>query len=380
MATVQSLTKTRMEAIEDASIVDGEIDGSGHLILTTYGGTDIDAGYMLASVPDASTTVKGIVELATSAETITGTDAVRAVTPAGSSAAISAAITAAATPDASTTVKGKVELATDAETITGTDTVRAITPSNLQAKVASATEKGIVELATDAEATTGTDTVRAVTPANLAAAVTTHVTASSTTVSGKVELATSAEAVTGTDTVRAVTPSGLAAVTSLIGRGVIGSQYTNSSTTVASTAGGETAVPAASWVVEPTYVFLIGRLYKLTIGYGPNNDSATACWMTMRVRKGSASTSGTVLNLTYCHNPAGFAGQGASLGAHAYVKNNTGSNVSTKLSMTIQNMSGVGNARFWTGSVTGGDMLSILIEDIGAIADYTDLANMSIQI
>ena len=35
------------------------------------------------SVPDSSTTVKGIVELATSAETLTGTDAVRAVTPAG---------------------------------------------------------------------------------------------------------------------------------------------------------------------------------------------------------------------------------------------------------------------------------------------------------
>lgn len=37
--------------------------------------------------------------------------------------------------DASTTVKGKVELATDAETITGTDTARAITPSNLTAKM-----------------------------------------------------------------------------------------------------------------------------------------------------------------------------------------------------------------------------------------------------
>lgn len=40
-----------------------------------------------ASVPDASTTVKGKVELATSGETITGTDAVRAVTPAGAAAA-----------------------------------------------------------------------------------------------------------------------------------------------------------------------------------------------------------------------------------------------------------------------------------------------------
>jgi hypothetical protein len=37
--------------------------------------------------------------------------------------------------DASTTVKGKVELATDAETITGTDTGRAVTPSNLTGKM-----------------------------------------------------------------------------------------------------------------------------------------------------------------------------------------------------------------------------------------------------
>lgn len=40
--------------------------------------------------------------------------------------------------DASTTAKGIVELATDAETQTGTDTVRAITPSNLTAKEATA--------------------------------------------------------------------------------------------------------------------------------------------------------------------------------------------------------------------------------------------------
>lgn len=43
---------------------------------------------------------------------------------------------AAAVPDASTTVKGIVELATDAETQTGTDTTRAVTPSNITAKEA----------------------------------------------------------------------------------------------------------------------------------------------------------------------------------------------------------------------------------------------------
>ena len=40
-----------------------------------------------------------------------------------------------AVPDASTTVKGIVELATNAETITGTDAARAVTPAALQAKI-----------------------------------------------------------------------------------------------------------------------------------------------------------------------------------------------------------------------------------------------------
>lgn len=72
--------------------------------------------------------------------------------------------------DASTTVKGIVELATSAETITGTDADRAVTPAGLQAKVASVTALGIVELATSAETQTGTDTARAITPAAFRAA------------------------------------------------------------------------------------------------------------------------------------------------------------------------------------------------------------------
>lgn len=82
MATVTGFTAARMLAIEAASVISGAINGSGHLILTKHDASEIDAGYMLASVPDASDTVKGIVELATDAESITGTDAVRAVTPA----------------------------------------------------------------------------------------------------------------------------------------------------------------------------------------------------------------------------------------------------------------------------------------------------------
>jgi microcystin-dependent protein len=82
VALVTGLTKERMLVIEAASVVSGEINGSGHLILTTHGGTEIDAGYALVAIPDASTTVKGVSELATQAETEAHTDATRAVTPA----------------------------------------------------------------------------------------------------------------------------------------------------------------------------------------------------------------------------------------------------------------------------------------------------------
>lgn len=92
MATVTGLTAARMLAIEAASVVDGEIDVNGHLILTRHDASEIDAGYMIASVPDASQTVKGLVELATAAETITGMDDTKAVTPAGFDEAALAAI------------------------------------------------------------------------------------------------------------------------------------------------------------------------------------------------------------------------------------------------------------------------------------------------
>ena len=48
MATIQGLTKDRMLAIEAASIVDGEVDATKHLILTKHDGTTIDAGLVQA--------------------------------------------------------------------------------------------------------------------------------------------------------------------------------------------------------------------------------------------------------------------------------------------------------------------------------------------
>jgi hypothetical protein len=162
-----------------------------------------------ATIPDASTTVKGIVELATAAETQAGTSATLAVTPSGIGVKgdsnptnhdrYTDAEALAAVPDASTTVKGKVELATAAETLAGTSGTLVVTPSGIGAKAdantlnhdrytdaealaavpnASTTVKGIVELATDAETQTGTATTIVITPANLTAATASEATAS----------------------------------------------------------------------------------------------------------------------------------------------------------------------------------------------------------
>ena len=67
-------------------------------------------------------------------------------------------------PDATDSVKGKVELATNAETIDGTDTTKAVTPASLKSLTSSTTRKGLIEIATPTEMTAGTATTLAATP------------------------------------------------------------------------------------------------------------------------------------------------------------------------------------------------------------------------
>ena len=144
--------------------------------------------------PDASTTVRGIVELADDVETITGTDGVRAVTPKGLAALTS-----------TTTRRGLIELATNTETNAGISAVLAVSPAALANRQASEVLTGLVELATDAEVIAGTDTERAVTPAGLASLTATDARR------GLIEIATDAETLARTADDLAVTPSGVAA-------------------------------------------------------------------------------------------------------------------------------------------------------------------------
>ena len=168
----------------------GPVDGQ---VLSWSGTTGLvwSAGVPIA-VPTASTTVKGISELATSEETVTGTDNTRVTTPAG----VKAALDAKSVSDMSTYVvqadlptwtslAGKPAVVAagttqaDARTAIGAGTSNlTIGTTSTTAKAgnytppdASTTVKGIIELATTVDATTGTDTTRAVTPAGLKAAM-----------------------------------------------------------------------------------------------------------------------------------------------------------------------------------------------------------------
>jgi hypothetical protein len=121
-------------------------------------------------------------------------------------------------PEASTTVSGIIKIAADSDVETGTSTTLAVTPAQLKTAItsidiplASTTVAGKIEIATDSDVAAGTDTTKAVTPAQLKTAVTSvDVPLASTTVAGKVQLATAAEALAHTDSTKAVTSVGLA--------------------------------------------------------------------------------------------------------------------------------------------------------------------------
>lgn len=134
-----------------ATTVTTSLSGKASLIHTHAAG-DITSGTIAAvRLPSATETATGIVELATTVETTTGTDTTRVVTPAGvkavtdTKAALShthaaADVTSgtfvpARLPSSTETAIGAVELATSAEVIAGTDTTRAVTPAGQMASV-----------------------------------------------------------------------------------------------------------------------------------------------------------------------------------------------------------------------------------------------------
>ena len=127
MATVTVVTAERTLEIEATSIVDGEINAAGHLILTRHDGTPLDMGAVSGVQLDSGTTYAKADVFSYVGDTDPG------AVPDGS---VWFDTTGPAGPFASETQQGLVELATDAEVIAGVDTQRAVTPAGFAAAYA----------------------------------------------------------------------------------------------------------------------------------------------------------------------------------------------------------------------------------------------------
>lgn len=125
----------------------------------------IDFGDTSFSNPPASTDIAGIVELATDAETIAGTDAQRAVTPHGLWAAVVNWLATRLFWGLSNDGSGS---GLDADLLDGRDSTEFV----LHTDVATEAVAGVIEIASDAETITGVDGLRAVSPKGLFASVT----------------------------------------------------------------------------------------------------------------------------------------------------------------------------------------------------------------
>jgi hypothetical protein len=82
MAEVTSYTKAYLDSILGDLVKTGAIDEDGNMTLTTQDGTVLPVGTVLETLPTASTSLPGIIEIAGSGDITTGTDTTKAVTPA----------------------------------------------------------------------------------------------------------------------------------------------------------------------------------------------------------------------------------------------------------------------------------------------------------
>jgi hypothetical protein len=167
MANASSTTLATSSAIK--TYIDGQVGELGNL----EGGWDASSGSFPVGSTPVSGTKKGDYWYVTTAGTTGGIvfnvgDVIIANKNAASTTSAADWIALEVNRgQATTTVLGLVTLATDAEVQTGTDSNKAITPSSLSARTATETRTGLAEIATQAETDAGTDDQRIVTPLKL---------------------------------------------------------------------------------------------------------------------------------------------------------------------------------------------------------------------
>ena len=152
----------------------------------------------------------------------------------------------------------------------------------------------------------------------------------------------------------------------LLGHSII-TNSTNNGVIVTTPAGGaETAVPAGSWDVEVPVTLESGYIFRLDWdGFLIESTGAGGAVSLPRIRKGSATTSGTQLSLKEAFHPAGFGGLTQSFSYRSYFCNRGSIPIVTKLSMSINGVIGAGT---WSLYGDGNDQLKIVVTPVGLIS------------
>ena len=146
--------------VTGSGTVSGITMNSGDLVIANKvnpsNTTPNDFIFLESNRDQATTTILGVVQLASSADIVSGIDNTKAITPA-----------MLLTRSGTTAQTGLVQLATVTEVATGTDALKAVTPATLITRSGTTTQTGLVQLATGAEASAGTDTFKVITPQTL---------------------------------------------------------------------------------------------------------------------------------------------------------------------------------------------------------------------
>lgn len=145
---------------------------------------------------------------------------------------------------------------------------------------------------------------------------------------------------------------------------------------VAASSGPEAAVPSASFKLEPKFLFPTGLIFKVTLTFGAFPSAATDSATLVRIRKGSATTTGT----QYVEWQVPLASSEASnLCSHThigYVKNAL-KPVETQLSITNARVNGAA-----TTTLFGDSNIPMILEisSIGTIAQLPGIASIAVQL
>lgn len=156
----------------------------------------------------------------------------------------------------------------------------------------------------------------------------------------------------------------------------IGTQYGTLGTLATAAVTPEVVIPTANWVSEPTFTFPTGRIFQATLTGGIYSTAGAPRMAGVRLRLGQATITGTIL----LYRPwlaDLIGGVGGSYDWTGYFKNSGTSTVSSKLSLTLQNVSSAGTVGIY-GDASQPNMF--VIRDFCALGDDTDLAGVCISV